>query len=259
MLNTTNPRIKEIPTYKMKAIAKMSQASKVGNQTKCEEDRKSRLLNVIILFMLVIFIALIPVSLMLANYFEMMANLVMLVSCSIVFIICVNNANASIKRASIAEKVAIEAQQQAELQKAEVEKNMLHLQRSVERIMRNHAMVMNGQNMTQIPLAEYESRLWPLINAFNSLQNRLQHARQTECELRQIKEAIYMLVELIHQGKFSLIQGMRTKTALDMLLNALYAEQEGNLHQEYSPVILNLENTWLKDQLSIPHSSGHGF
>jgi len=258
MWNVTNPRLKEITTYKMKAILKAPKDSVIDKPKKSEESQKPRLLNIATLLMLIVFLALIPVHLIQSNYFEMTVDLVMLVVCSVIFLLCFTHANTYIKRACTAEKMAIEAQQQAERQKAEAEKNMMLLQKSVDRIMRNHAMVMNRRTMPQIPLAEYEPRLWPLINAFNSLQNRLQHTRQTEDELQHIKEAISMLVELIRAGNFSITQPIYTKTALDPLISALQTEQKGYIYQEYSPVLLNLENTWIKDQLSISRITDHG-
>lgn len=124
-------------------------------------------------------------------------------------------------RAYRAELIALSAHQVAERQRILAEQEKQRLKDSIEHIVFNHASAMNQHVITKIPLTTYEPVLWPLINVFNSLQNRLQHARRTEYELQQIHQAISACVESIYQGHFFPQNSLPTRTALDILLTAL--------------------------------------
>nr|BBH87784.1 hypothetical protein KTC_25350 [Thermosporothrix sp. COM3] len=146
----------------------------------------------------------------------------------------VSSASNYLSRAYRAEKIATAAQQTAEKQREIAEQDRLRLQTDIERVVHNHATAMNRRLITKIPLQEYEPVLWPLINVFNSLQNRLQHTQQVEQSLKQLNQAISQCAELISSGKYSPLQPLQTKTNLDLLLTALREHFKGAQRQDES-------------------------
>lgn len=187
--------------------------------------------------------------------------------------------NVHIKAAYREKTQAAEAQQQAEQQKAWAEKNMMRLQNTLELIVHKYVTLINQGLFTKIPLNEYEPALWPLISAFNSLQNRLRHTYQVENELKDIQTAISTCAELINQGKFSFDQQVHTHTALDMLFDSLRKMQSCVPYQEvpYQQVYsdawkleatgwslesattlkLNLENIWIANARELYSQGQH--
>jgi hypothetical protein len=147
----------------------------------------------------------------------------------------VSSATNYIARAYEAERVATGAQQIAEEQKEAAEQERQRMQASIERVVHNHANAMNQRIITKIPLTEYEPVLWPLVNVFNSLQNRLQHSHQTESDLQLINQAITTCAEMLLEGKWSLEQPPQTKTSLDMLFTALREQVRRSPQREESP------------------------
>ena len=150
-----------------------------------------------------------------------------------------------IQRAYQAEDEAKKAKELAEQRKEKEESERRNLQEGIELVLHNHATAMNQGIISKIPLKEEYVVLWPLVGVVNSLQNRLQHAHQTERELQQIQQAIVLLAERIYQGTFSLQQQVHTKTRLDLLLNAL---REQSLRHDK-------ENNALREQ-SLRHNKG---
>lgn len=137
----------------------------------------------------------------------------------------VSSATGSMTRAYKAEQAATAAQQVAERQRELSEQERKLLQESIERVVQNHANVMNQHTPTKIPLQEYEPVLWPLINVFNSLQNRLQRSQHMEKDLQQLDQAIARCTHHFYQGGITALQTLQTKTALDPLLVALREQQ----------------------------------
>ena len=128
----------------------------------------------------------------------------------------VSGAISYLARAIRAEIAATAAQREAEEQRKTAEQERQRLQVSIEEIVKNHAKSMNQHVITKIPLEQYEPVLWPLIGVFNSMQNRLQHAGQTQRELEVLKQAILASAEKVHQSQ----QLTLTQTDLDLLLIA---------------------------------------
>ncbi len=124
-------------------------------------------------------------------------------------------------RASQAEIEATVARQEAEKQREQAEQERLHLQRNVERVVKKYAHAMNQRIITKIPISDYEPVLWPLINVFNSLQNRLQRTNKMEQDLQHLDQAITTCTEMIYEGRFFVEHSPHTKTKLDMLLAAV--------------------------------------
>ncbi|GHO90583.1 hypothetical protein KSF_006310 [Reticulibacter mediterranei] len=137
----------------------------------------------------------------------------------------VSNATTHMTLAYQAKMTALAAQRVAEEQKEREKQERLGLQEHIERVVHIHAAAMNTHSTTKIPISEYEPVLWPLINVFNSLQNRLQHANQVENELQQLHDCIASCTELIYQNTFSLQRPMQTRTALDPFFLALRDQQ----------------------------------
>jgi hypothetical protein len=142
----------------------------------------------------------------------------------------VSNATNHMARAYQAEITATAAQRVAEEQKEREKQERLDLQVNIERVVHTYAHAMNNRITTKIAIADYEPVLWPLINVFNSLQNRLQHASQVEQELQQLRHAIASSTELIYQNEFLIQQPMQTRTALDPLFAALKEQQNIQAH-----------------------------
>lgn len=133
-------------------------------------------------------------------------------------------------RAYQAEILATSAQRVAEEQKEREREERINLQENIGRVVNTYATAMNNRTIIKIPISDYEPVLWPLINVFNSLQNRLQHAGQIEQESQQLHRAIAGYTEMIYQGEFSLQNPAHTRTALDPLLTALKDKQHIQEH-----------------------------
>jgi hypothetical protein len=142
----------------------------------------------------------------------------------------VSNATNHMTRAYQAEITATAAQRVAEEQKEREKQERLDLQVNIERVVHTYAHAMNNRITTKIAIGDYEPVLWPLINVFNSLQNRLQHASQVEQELQQLRNAIASSTELIYQNEFLIQQPIQTRTALDPLFAALKDQQNIQAH-----------------------------
>lgn len=124
----------------------------------------------------------------------------------------------TVQLANRAEMTArLERQQVEQSKKAEMEKTVL--QQHIEQIVAAHAQTMNTHKIVKIPLEAYPSLLWPLINAFNSQQARLNSAWTTEVELHRLQQAIQQRSEQAMAGYPDLEHP--TGTQLDSLLVAL--------------------------------------
>ncbi|GHO72102.1 hypothetical protein KSC_109940 [Ktedonobacter sp. SOSP1-52] len=82
---------------------------------------------------------------------------------------------------------------------------------------------MNEGKISKIRTEEYPEVLWPFINVFNSLQNRLKGARLAESELRRLTQTIMKSTELANQGQFQF--NRPTGTLLDEFLAALKRQE----------------------------------
>lgn len=143
----------------------------------------------------------------------------------------VANATSHMTRAYKAEITATAAQRAAEEQEARERQLRIDLQENIQRVVHTYAEAMNSRVTTKIAISDYDPVLWPLINVFNSLQNRLQHVNQVEQEVLQLHQAIATCTELIYQNESFIQNPAPTRTALDQLLIALkdryYAQTHG--------------------------------
>lgn len=123
-----------------------------------------------------------------------------------------------------ADKAEMRTQLEIQMREAEAERNeeKKQIQEFIERIVHNHATAMNKGKISKIPAGEYPTQLWPLINVFNSLQNRAQRARDTENEFRQLQQTLIRSTALANEGQFV---ERPTGTLIDAFVAALRRQQ----------------------------------
>lgn len=130
----------------------------------------------------------------------------------------VRNSTRAIARADRAEMLA-------NLEHAMVEERARkQLEESIQWLVKTHAEAMNKQIIAKIPYPLEARMLWPLIGIINSLWVRLQHAHQTDHELRYLRQAIAAYTEVLNQTLRSPQQALpvpQTKTDLDSLMLAV--------------------------------------
>ncbi len=135
----------------------------------------------------------------------------------------VRNFTRAIKRADKAEMIAnLEHTIAKERSSSELAKKQL--EKSIDQLVKTHTEAMNRQMVAKIVFPPEAKILWPLIGVINSLWVRLQRAHQTEYELYQLKQAVAMYAELLHQAQLTPQQPIpvyQTKTDLDALMLAV--------------------------------------
>lgn len=135
----------------------------------------------------------------------------------------VRNATRAITRAERAEMVA-RLEHTISEERASFEQANRQLEESIQWLVKTHAEAMNGQTIAKIPYPLEAKMLWPLIGVINSLWMRLQHAHQTQQELRNLRQAIASYTEVIHQtmqAPQQLLPPPPARTDLDALIIAM--------------------------------------
>lgn len=156
---------------------------------------------------------------------------VQLVTASVTYL-WVKGATGAIERA---DKAEMRTQLEVQMREAEAERNQEKkiLEDVFDRITKNHADLMNKGEISKIPTSEYPPTLWKMINAFNSMQNRLLRAKQTENELQQLQQTLMQTTALANQGQ--LRPDRPTGTLVDALLAALKRQQQMQEEKAASP------------------------
>lgn len=122
------------------------------------------------------------------------------------------------ERANRAEMVATLEHTVAE-QLEEENKAKLELETSVQQLVEEHAHAANNRFVTRISYPPAKV-LWPLVGVVNALATRLQHAEKSDRELEQLRQAIIIATEMLHQAALSPQKSpllRRTGTEVDLL------------------------------------------
>jgi hypothetical protein len=114
-------------------------------------------------------------------------------------------------------------------------KEKQELEKSIQLLVQEHVNATNGRFAAHLSYPPAKV-LWPLVGVINSLWTRLQHSEQIDHELTQLKQAISMSTEQLHQASSvpqKPLQLQRTGTSIDLLILGVKTLQESLLRSRH--------------------------